>query len=73
MVTLDLRHIYSYSDDFLLNANWTIKFEFMTTEKNEDKSTYTIYLGKSFPPPSGFNINEELPEFFSIMVSFSMT
>lgn len=67
LTVLDLRHITSYGNKFLLNSDWTIKFKF-TVESNQD--SYELYLGKGVPPPNGFSINGVLPEFFSIIVEW---
>ena len=66
VVVLDMRHISTYAEKFNLNTEWKVTLNYTTD--GDSKTSFQIPLGKYLPPPSGFEISVDYPEFFSIMV-----
>jgi hypothetical protein len=67
VAVLDMRHISEYAKKFSLNTQWKVTLNY--TVADDTKTSFQIPLGQYLPPPSGFKVSVDYPEFFSIMVA----
>lgn len=66
---MDLRHVYLFGTDFLLNLQWEIFVVFKESGTGVEQGlSTTLYLDEEFPKPDGFVFDVKNPYIFSIMV-----
>ena len=66
LLIIDIRHIYSYENSFVLNSEWNVSLTFTPTD--DPSNSIELSLGKKFPPPAGFETLSNLPECISFLV-----